>query len=138
MNKILKNILALVAGFLLGSAVNMGLIMISGSVIPPPAGVDNSTMEGLKEGMHLFEVKHFIFPFLAHACGTFVGAFLVYLIAGSHQLKFALAIGCFFLLGGLINVFMLPTPLWFAIVDILVAYIPMAWIASLLAKRFSK
>lgn len=138
MNKILKNILAVVAGFLVGSAVNMGLIMISGFVIPPPAGVDNSTMEGLKEGMHLFEAKHFIFPFLAHACGTFVGAFLAYLIAGSHQLKFALAIGCFFLLGGLVNIIMLPSPLWFVFVDIIGAYIPMAWIASLLAKRFSK
>lgn len=138
MNTTLKNILAVVAGFIVGSAVNMGLVMISGSVIPPPAGADTSTMEGLKEAMHLFEAKHFVFPFLAHACGTFVGAFVAYIIAGSHRLKFALGIGCFFLFGGLANVFMLPTPLWYAFVDILGAYIPMAWFAALMAKRFYK
>jgi len=138
MNTILRNILAVVAGLIVGSAVNMGLVMISGSVIPPPVGVDTSTMEGLKEGMHLFEAKHFIFPFLAHAFGTFVGAFVAYLLSGSHKLKFALGIGCFFLLGGLTNVIMLPSPLWYAFVDLLGAYIPMAWFASLLAKHFSK
>ena len=138
MNTIIRNILAVVVGLVVGSAVNMGLVMISGSVIPLPVGVDNSTMEGLKEGMHLFEVKHFIFPFIAHAFGTFVGAFVAYLLSESHKLKFALGIGCFFLLGGLTNVIMLPSPLWYAFVDLLGAYIPMAWFASLLAKHFSK
>ena len=138
MKTILRNIFAVVTGLIVGSIVNMGLVMISGSVIPPPAGADTSTMEGLKEGMHLFEAKHFIFPFLAHACGTFVGAFVAYLLSGSHKIKFALSIGCLFLLGGLTNVIMLPTPLWYAFVDILGAYIPMAWFASQLAKSFSK
>jgi len=36
MNPIIKNILAVLAGVVLGSAVNMGIIMISGSIIPPP------------------------------------------------------------------------------------------------------
>jgi hypothetical protein len=138
MKTILKNILAVVVGLIVGSAVNMALVMISGSVIPPPAGADTSTMEGLKAGMHLFEAKHFIFPFLAHACGTFVGAFVAYLLSGSHKIKFALSIGCLFLLGGLTNVIMLPTPLWYAFADIFGAYIPMAWLASQLAKGLSK
>ncbi|MGZ2371646.1 hypothetical protein ACXR6G_17840 [Ancylomarina sp. YFZ004] len=138
MNTIVRNILAVIAGFIVGSAVNMGLVMISGSVIPPPAGADTSTMEGLKEAMHLFEAKHFIFPFLAHACGTFVGAFLATLIAVNHKLKFAMGIACFFLLGGTINVALLPTPLWYAFVDLIGAYLPMAWFAFQLAKSFSK
>jgi hypothetical protein len=59
---------------MLGSIVNMALIMLSGKVIPPPTGADVTTMEGLRAALHLFEPKHFIFPFLAHAVGTFVGA----------------------------------------------------------------
>ncbi len=39
MNPIVRNILAVVAGVLLGSVVNMGLIQISGAVIPPPRGL---------------------------------------------------------------------------------------------------
>ena len=51
MNSTVKNILAVILGFILGSAVNMGIIMISGSIIPPPGGADVTTMEGLKESM---------------------------------------------------------------------------------------
>ena len=135
MNPIVRNILAVIAGLIIGSVVNMGLIMISGSVIPPPEGGDVTTMEGLKETMHLFEPKHFIFPFLAHALGTLVGAFVAATIAANNKMKFAIAIGCFFLIGGIINVVMLPSPTWFAILDIVGAYIPMAMIGGKLAIR---
>ena len=67
MPKFLRIVLAVVAGLVLGSVVNMALIMVSGKVIPPPAGADVSTMEGLKASLHLFEARHFVFPFLAHA-----------------------------------------------------------------------
>ena len=135
MNPILKNIIALIGGFLIGSLVNGGIIMISASVIPPPNGADVTTMEGLKASMHLFEPKHFLMPFLAHALGTFAGAFLTAKIAASHHLKFALGIGILFLAGGITNVILLPSPLWFSILDIAGAYIPMAYLAYKLADR---
>lgn len=134
MNNIIRNILAIVAGIVLGSAANMGIIMISGSIIPPPEGADVTTTEGLKAAMHLFEPKHFILPFLAHALGTFVGAFLAALIAATHKMKFALGIGVFFLIGGIANIIMLPSPLWFTIVDLVGAYIPMAYFAGKLVE----
>jgi len=128
MNPLLKNILAVVAGLVIGSAVNMGIIMISGSIIPPPEGADVTTMEGLKAAMHLFEPKHFIFPFLAHALGTGIGALIATLIAANNKLMFALTIGVFFLFGGITNVYLLPAPLWYNMVDLVGAYIPMAWL----------
>ena len=134
MNPILRNIVAVIAGIIIGSTVNMGLIMVSGYIIPPPNGVDVTTMEGLKESMHLFEPKHFIFPFLAHALGTFVGAFITVMLAASHKLWFALLIGFFFLIGGIANIIMLPSPVWFTILDLVGAYIPMAWLAFKLNK----
>jgi hypothetical protein len=137
MNPILKNIIAVIAGIIFGSLVNMGIINISGSVIPPPEGSDISTMEGLRESMNLFEPKHFIMPFLAHALGTFVAAFLATKIAVSHQMKFALGIGIFFLAGGITNVILLPSPLWYSILDLTVAYLPMAYLAYKLAIKKS-
>ena len=134
MNATLKNILAVVLGLIIGSAVNMGLIMISSSIIEPPSGADVTTMEGLKESIHLFEPKHFLFPFLAHALGTFAGAFLATLISISHKMKIALLIGIFFLIGGVINTTMLPSPAWFTVLDLTGAYIPMAWLGYKLGK----
>lgn len=133
--KIIRNILAVIIGIVLGSVVNMSLINISSSVIPPPNGTDVTTLEGLKATMHLFEPKHFLMPFLAHALGTFVGALAAALIAATHKLKFALSIGLLFLIGGAMNVFMLPSPLWFSALDLIVAYIPMALIAAKLVVK---
>ena len=130
MNPILRNILAVLAGAIVGSIVNMGIIMISGYVIPPPEGADVTTNEGLKEAMHLFQPKHFLMPFLAHALGTLAGAFLAGRIAVSHKMKIALGIGLLFLVGGIMSVFMLPSPLWFTMLDLVVAYIPMGYLAG--------
>ena len=135
MKTIIRNIVAVLVGLIVGSAVNMGIIMISGSIISPPEGVDPSNLESLKANMHLFEFRHFIMPFVAHAFGTFAGALLAGTIAVSHKMKFAIVIGLFFLAGGITNVFMLPSPVWFTITDLVGAYIPMSCLASLLFKK---
>ena len=39
-------------------------------------------------------------------------------------------IGIFFLIGGITNLFMLPAPTWFAVVDLVGAYLPMGWLGG--------
>ena len=138
MNTILRTILAIILGLITGSLVNMGIIMISGSVIPPPAGVDTTTMEGLKEALPFFKPKHFLMPFLAHAIGTLVGAFVAAYIVKKHKIKVGLSIGLLFLIGGIVNVLILPSPLWFSIADILLAYIPLAYLGARLAEGLER
>ena len=130
MNPILKNILAVAVGLVVGAVVNMGFIMMSGYVIPPPEGADLTTEEGLKASMHLMQPKHFIFPFLAHAIGTLVGAFLAAKLSANSPMRLALVVGAFFLAGGLMMVFQLPSPTWFNILDIGAAYFPMAYLGG--------
>lgn len=130
MHPILRNIIAVVVGLIAGGLVNGGLIAISGSIVPPPEGVDVTTAEGLKAGIHLFEPKHFTMPFLAHALGTFVGALITGFIAVRNKMKLALIIGLVFLIGGIMMVFQVPSPTWFIIVDLVGAYIPFAFIAG--------
>jgi len=135
MNPIVRNILAVIAGIVGGSLINMSIIMVSSSVIPPPEGADITTTEGLAASMHLFQPKHFIMPFLAHALGAFSGALMAALIATTHKMKFALSIGLLFLAGGIASVFMLPSPTWFNIVDLTLAYLPMAYVGGKLGMR---
>lgn len=130
MNPIFKNTLAVIVGLFVGSIANMSIILMSSSVIPPPNGADITTMEGLKATMHLFEPKHFIFPFLAHAIGTFAGAATTALIAANNKTRLALVIGAFFLLGGIVNVCTLPSPIWYNIIDVVFAYLPFAYLAQ--------
>ncbi|SFJ52173.1 hypothetical protein [Myroides guanonis] len=133
--RIVRNILAVLLGLVIGSMVNMGIIMISGSIIPPPEGVDMTTTEGLQAGMHMLEPKHYIFPFLAHALGTFVGALVAYMMAAQYKKSLAIGIGVFFLLGGVASVLMLPSPIWYTVVDLLGAYIPFAYLAVWIAQK---
>ncbi|WP_334177869.1 hypothetical protein [Pseudoxanthomonas sp.] len=126
MKRVFRLILAVVAGVLVGSLANMALIMLGGHVIPPPTGVDTTTTEGLKAAMPLFEAKHFLFPFLAHAFGTLVGALIATLATPGRTSGPAWVVGACFLIGGIAAVAMLPSPAWFTVVDLLFAYLPMA------------
>jgi hypothetical protein len=132
MNPILRNILAVIAGLVLGSIANMDVLMVSNNIIPLPAGADNTSAEGLKATIHLFEPKHFIFPFLAHAIGTFVGAYVCARIA-AHKMVLAMFVGLFFLAGGIYIVVIMPSPIWFTLVDLLGAYLPVAYFAGRIA-----
>lgn len=135
MRRVLRLVLAVVAGLLVGSLVNMGLLMLSGHVIPPPGGADVTTAEGLEASLHLFEPKHFVFPFLAHALGTLVGAIVATVLTPGRTPGPAWVIGAAFLLGGIISVAMLPAPLWFSVLDLVLAYLPMAWLGHRVATR---
>lgn len=126
--KALRNIISVLAGLFIGGAVNMAFINLSSHIIPPPAGIDNTTMEGLKAGIHLFEPKHFLFPFLAHAMGTLVGAIVTGFIARNKGFGLIAIIGVVNFIGGLMMVVALPSPLWFSVVDLGLAYFPMAWL----------
>jgi hypothetical protein len=135
MPKLLRNLLAILVGIAIGAGVNTALITLSPSIIPPPAGVDVNSAESLSKAMHLFEPRHFVMPFLAHALGTLAGALAAYLIAATHRVPIAYVIGGVFLLGGVAASFMIPAPAWFIALDLLVAYLPMAWLATQIGAR---
>lgn len=135
MKSIGRNILAVVAGVVAGSLVNMLLVNIGPFVVPLPEGAEISTVEAMRESMKRFTPVNFLFPFLAHAIGTLVGAFVAAKLAASHHGKFALGIGIFFLLGGIAVVGMLGGPLWYIVADLLLAYIPMSLLGAALAGR---
>jgi hypothetical protein len=128
MKPILFNILAVIIGLFIGGAANMGIVMISDAIIAPPAGANLTTEEGLIAAMPLMEPKHFLMPFLAHALGTLVGAILTAFIAATNKMPLSMTIGVLFLIGGIMAVSMIPAPLWFCVVDLVFAYVPMAYL----------
>ena len=119
----------------MGMGINMGLIFVGSWLIPLPAGLDTSTREGLRIALPQLQAKHFIFPFLAHAMGTLSGAFVVTAWATAHQLGRSLLIAALFFFGGLTTIIGMPSPLWFSLLDLSVAYFPMAWFGNLLATK---
>ena len=104
-------------------------------LIPPPDGVDVMDADSIAASIHLFEPKHFVFPFLAHALGTFVGALVAYVTARSNAFTFAVVVGVLFLFGGILNSFAIPAPTWFVVLDIVAAYIPMSVLGILVGRK---
>lgn len=136
MKPIFKNIIAIVLGWIVGSVVNMGLIQIGHNIFPIE-GINPKDLKALSEIMPTLDSEYFIFPFLAHAIGALAGAIIAGVLATKHKMKFSLGIGAFFLLGGIAASIMIPAPTWYVITDIILAYIPMAWIGGKIAIKLS-
>ena len=134
MNIYVKNALAVVLGWLAGSIINMGLVQ-SGHSLFPIEGIDPKDMEALATIMPSLDFNFFIFPFLGHALGTLVGAWVAAKIARTRKMIFSLVIGSLFFIGGVMVNYMLTGPLWFTIIDLSLAYIPMAWLGGKLATK---
>lgn len=133
-NGAIRKVLGFLAGIVIGMIVNMGIIVLGGSLVAPPEGVDPTNFESIKANIHLYEAKHFVVPFLAHALGTFTGVFVSMKILKRHRLNFAFGIGFWFLFGGIMAASMLNWVMPFSVIDLLFAYIPMALLAYRLAK----
>ena len=94
MKKVLKSIAIIIAGIIIGSIVNMGLIMLGGMIF---------TLNENFEPMNAinWDLKYFIFPFLAHSIGTFSGAFIVSKLSKKSTIIMPLIVGFYFLAGGI-------------------------------------
>ena len=133
MPSVVKNILAVIAAFVVGSVVNMAIVTVGPAVVPLPEGVDMANMDQFAENLKLLKPAHFAAPWLAHALGTLAGAWIAAMVAASHKMKFAIMIGVLFLFGGISMVRMFGGPLWFIVLDLVGAYLPMAYLGGILA-----
>ncbi|MFM6956101.1 MAG: hypothetical protein ACKOX1_06065 [Ignavibacteria bacterium] len=132
--QILKDIGVFLIGLILGSTINMLLVEAGMIIIPAPIGLDLSTEAGLKSAMSMMSFEHFIFPFLAHALGTLFGAWFAIRFTNSKHISAAYSIGMLFLLGGIMMVVSVGGPIWFIMMDLTLAYLPMAWLGYRLGK----
>lgn len=125
---IARNILAVIVGFILGGVANMAVLAAGHTIMPPPAGFDGTSMDGVASTIHLLTPVDLIVPFLAHALGPLVGVLVAMFIAASSRKTIAIILGVLFLAGGVAANIMIPAPMWYRVVDVVFAYIPMAFL----------
>ncbi len=131
MASVLRNILAVMVGAVVCIFLNGLLLGAMMKVIATPQGFDPNA----PSTYGLLQARHFISPFVAHAVPSFVGGFLAALIAADRKLTFALVVGGLHLLGGIVAAFIIPAPVWFIVLDLGLAYLPMAWLGGRLGGR---
>lgn len=116
----------------------MLLVVAGPHVFPPPPGADMSNATSIAASVHLLAPRHFVFPFLAHALGTLVGAVIAYLLAKGKRSAYSYVVGILSLAGGVAASTMIPAPKWFITLDLVAAYLPMAWLGAAIASRISE
>ena len=135
MNTAVRNILAFLAGFVTLGVAKYIAAKLGAAVIPPPAGVDLSTLDGFKAAIPLYESRQWIPALFEHAVGSMAGGAVAALFAASRPMMLALGIGALHMVGGIAAAVMLPFPMWVVVIDLVAMYLPMAWIGGTLVKR---
>ena len=126
-----RNIGALIIGIVIGSIINIGFIILGGNIFPLPESFDS--MNALN-----WDIKYFLFPFSAHAIGTFSGSFMGSKICKNYSKLIAGTVGIYFLSGGIYMTIILPAPIWFVSIDLIFSYIPMAFLGWYFAMKNTK
>jgi hypothetical protein len=82
-------------------------------------------------------VTFYIFPFLAHAIGTLCACLTALLFIKDKFQWVIYVIAYLFFVGGVVAVDMINAPVWFDLIDLSLAYLPMGWLSlkSRLAKQ---
>jgi len=127
--QILLMVLAVVAGLFVGGLLNMGVLSLIPQFFPYPDGVDPNVPENIAAFMKTAPIGAFMLVWLAHWGQAFVGAIIAALIAPKRKMVCAMIVGFLTLVGGVLAVFMIPSPVWNVVID-LIGYLPLAWLGA--------
>ena len=128
MKQTLNNIAIVILGIIVGMIINISLIILGRTIFPPSENFE--PMNAVN-----WDFKYFIFPFLAHSIGPLSGALIVSKFSNKSSIILPLIVGLYFLMGGIYMITILPAPMWFVLLDVILGYIPMALLGWKLANE---
>ena len=112
----MKNVLAVIAGLIVAMLIITGLELLSGLIFPLPEGADPRNIEWLKNNLDSIPTGTLIIVAFAHLAGIVGGMFTATLISGTKLLP-AYIVGALMLVATVVNLFMIPHPIWFKVTD---------------------
>lgn len=133
----LRSVIAVVAGFVLASAVMMVIEFINGHVLHPDLGTAAAGMtnpDAIRDLLASAPVSVFAVVLIGWLLGSVAGGWVTARIAPTSKINHALVLGVLLTLAGIANNLMIPPPLWFWIVGLLVL-VPGAWVGGRFATR---
>lgn len=113
----MKKILAIVVGLVGASAVILVFEFLGELLFPSPISIDIADMDAIRKNMELIPTGNLIFVILAHFFGIISGMVITTYVTKSTLLTGHIVAGIL-IVATLINLFSLPHPTWFFIVDI--------------------
>lgn len=133
----LRNILAIIAGLAAGIVVIFIMEFVGHGIYPPPAGFDPTDEAAMENVMMQAPVGALLMVILAYILGSFAGGFVASQLSRSAPLRNAIIVGILLLIAGVVNVFMIPHPVWYLVLSMAV-YLPFAYLGGKLGLKFRK
>ena len=127
----MRDIMAVLVGWVVGMAVNMAFAFLNVALYPMPDGVTFDDKEGFAAYIETLPLTAFLIVLVAHLSQAFFGALAAAKISMKRPTTVAMIVGVLSLIGGYINMQTLPLPTWMWIEMPL--YLVAAWLAAYLA-----
>ncbi len=108
----LRNVVAVLLGVFLGSALNMAIILTNMEIFPGPEGLNFNDAEAMSAYIGSLPQTAFILPMVAHLSQSLVGGWIAARFGESRPMLLAMIVGVLTLIGGILNFMQLPAPLW--------------------------
>ncbi len=127
-----KKILAVVIGLIVGGIVIMGIESINMFRFPWPEGLTLEDKDAFSDYVQGLPASALVTVLLAHIAGALVAGLLSTKIAAANNYTLALICGVMLLVGAIVNLFMIPHPVWFMVINVL-TIIPASLLGAKLA-----
>jgi hypothetical protein len=113
--KLLRSILGIFFGMLIGSIVIGVLMFVNAFIHPMPAGTDPTDADSLRAAFAQLPVTAFIGLLVSYLVGVFFAAFAAGKIAGYSEVLHGFIISLLFTFVGISYFARVPTPIWVVI-----------------------
>ena len=121
----LRKILAVVGGYILGAICIYLVQMLGHSIYPLPEGMDPYDTKAFSEYVKTAPFMAIFMVIIAYGVGMVVAGYASTKIAGDNKNTYAIICGVIYLICTIINLFLIPSPVWFMVAAILVCYFVM-------------
>ncbi len=130
----LRNVGAVLAGLVVGMAVNMAFVLLNSMVLfPMPEGMDMNDPVQMNAYVATLPTPAFFVVLVAHLGQSFCGGWLAARLGASRPMLLAMIIGVLSLVGGILNMMQIQGPSWMVIE--LPLYLVVAWLAGRLETK---
>lgn len=116
----LRKILAVIGGYLLGSICIYLVQMLGHQIYPLPEGMDPYDADAFSKYVETAPFMAIFMVIIAYAIGMIVAGFASTKIAGDNKKMYAIICGIIYLVCTIINLVLIPSPIWFMVAAILV------------------
>lgn len=125
-----KHIIAVVVGVFAGMAAMIAITYLSNLLYPIPDGVDTSDPVVMRAYIELLPIGAKLIVLFSWMVSAFVGGLVGAKLAPEGKGRIvAINVGALLMLGGVINAFSIPHPMWMLIIGLL-QYIPLAHLGA--------